>query len=153
MIRREYFPPKFHFVLGCLLLHGAKVTEGNALTDIESSLLYPATCSSCRTGECREREDKLKEWSCAVATFCWAEQTQTQNSAVTSYFQFSLRGSLQTLTVAHKHTENMILKCRTHEGTGKPVLPLLNQCAGILLLTLGLCTWRHHTELVKNPAT
>lgn len=58
----------------------------------------------------------------------------------------------QALTAAHKHTENVILKCRTHEGTGKPVLPSLNQHAGILFLTSGLCAWRRLTELVKNSA-
>lgn len=39
MIRREYFPPKFNFVLSCQLLHEVTVTEGNVLADTESFFL------------------------------------------------------------------------------------------------------------------
>lgn len=105
MIRREYFPPKFQFVLGCHLPHGAEVTEGNGWADTKSFLLYSATCSSCRIGECREREDKLKEWSCASGYVLlgraqhrsvgilgvFLSKLRLKNSAETSYFQFSLR--------------------------------------------------------------
>lgn len=90
---------------------------------------------------------RAQHWSVAVSGV-FLSKPRLKNSAVTQ-FQLSL-GILQALTAAHKHTENMILKCRTHEGTGKPLLPLLNQCAGILILTSRLCALETSHRISKE---
>lgn len=93
----------------------------------------------------RSWKNKVVQWlhfaGHSTALKCWVigcfpEQIWTQEFCSNVIVPVFTQGNLQGLTAAHKESENIILKWRTHEGTGKKiVLPLLGQCAGILLLT------------------
>lgn len=94
------------------------MTEGKILADTDSFLLYSASHSSCRIEEHREKEDKLKECSRAVAEFylsraqhwkvgilsVFLTKLRPRNS---SYLQFSLR---ETCKSSQLHT-NMLKAC------------------------------------------